>query len=618
MLNIIISNIKFRTAAAVLAFIISLIVVQDVHSKITVTSGSREKKLRFIQMLQNGSFVVQPPAGMVNFDTTTGVVTLTGTPSNFFGRTLKRILDDTSNIRISLDKSVNGRPILIGGFNGGINQNDVASGLQSIDINDLNKMDSMGVFGVGAWQTFIMHELTEQFIGYKYGLTYSQAHDSAIAAEEEMIFSKSGQRFKRETDFQMGDTIYLVYRRSEDGVRVVVKFPLNQFAQIAYCDPAIIDELKTRHISAGCGGGLCGFNEGANGIIYEPVPGTELLAGAEYLTADEKGNIYASIPLQGKVVRMNADGTVDREYLNAALVYPAGMAYDPVSEELFVGCGEMGHIVVFDVSGSYKRTLTTTGLDMIAGMDIDPEGNIYIASHGTDSIVYMTPFGEVIGRIGHSQLQGPAGIIYADGMEKLFVVSNTNNKILMFNKNGSYAGQFASETQLSSPWGINIAGGKFDKVNPIGPRYTPIERIAVTNAGTNGIIVFNPNGSVKGNYSQPGFQPKAMLITRSIRLSPIGIDPVSEEVPSSFSLHQNYPNPFNPSTKIKFSLTKASFVKLAVFDIQGKELSVLVNDKLNTGIYEIDFNGSGFASGVYFYKIAADGFTDVKKMILVK
>jgi hypothetical protein len=274
--------------------------------------------------------------------------------------------------------------------------------------------------------------------------------------------------------------------------------------------------------------------------------------------------------------------------------------------------------VVFDVSGSYKRTLTTTGLDMIAGMDIDPEGNIYIASHGTDSIVYMTPFGEVIGRIGHSQLQGPAGIIYADGMEKLFVVSNTNNKILMFNKNGSYAGQFASETQLSSPWGINIAGGKFDKVNPLGPRYTPIERIAVTNAGTNGIITFNPDGSVKGNYSQPGFQPKAMLITRDITISPIGINPASGEVPSSFSLQQNYPNPFNPTTKIKFSLTKASFVKLAVFDIQGKELSVLVNDKLNTGIYEIDFNGSGFASGVYFYKITADGFTDVKKMILVK
>ncbi len=617
MFTIINSNSK-TLIITVLAIVFFILFPKDAHSKIKVTSGSTEKKERFIQMLQNGSFVIQPPAGFISFDTTTGAVTMTGNPSNFFGRTLKKILDDTSNIRISLDKSVNGRPIFIGGFNGGINQNDVASGLQSIDINDLNKMDSTGTHGMGAWQTFVMHELTEQFIGYKYGLTFTQAHDSALTAEEEMIFSISGERYKRELDYQSGDTIFMIYKKVGGTTRIGLKFPLNQFGQISYCAPGIIEDLKTSHISGGCSGGLCGFTVSNNGVIYEPVPGTEQMSGAEYLISDNKGNIYASIPLQGKVLRMNINGNIDREYTNPALLYPAGIAYDPVSEQLFASCGKLNHIVVFDVNGSYNRILTPQGLEMAAGMDIDPEGNIFVSSHGSDSIIYMNPSGEVIRKFSSPQLQGPAGLVYADGLEKLFVVSNTNNKILMFKKDGTFLGTFGSGTQLNSPWGINIFGGKFDKTFPLGPLYTPLERVAVTNAGTNGIIVFNPDGTLKNNFSQSGFQPKAMLITKSFDYTLIGINTISAEIPSSFNLQQNYPNPFNPVTKIKFSLNKQSAVKLVVFDILGREVETLVNSKLTAGTYETEFNGSKLSSGIYFYRISAEDFAETRKMMLVK
>ncbi len=98
----------------------------------------------------------------------------------------------------------------------------------------------------------------------------------------------------------------------------------------------------------------------------------------------------------------------------------------------------------------------------------------------------------------------------------------------------------------------------------------------------------------------------------------VGITPLTGEVPTSFSLHQNYPNPFNPSTKIRFSVTKLSPIKLAVYDILGKEVVILVNENLKAGSYEVDFSAVNLPSGAYFYRITTEGFTETKKMMLLK
>lgn len=97
----------------------------------------------------------------------------------------------------------------------------------------------------------------------------------------------------------------------------------------------------------------------------------------------------------------------------------------------------------------------------------------------------------------------------------------------------------------------------------------------------------------------------------------------NEIIPKSYSLCQNYPNPFNPSTKIKFeipvnALGKISKVKLTVFDLQGKEISKLVDEELSSGVYEVSFDGSLLSSGVYFYRIKTNDFIMTKKMILIK
>jgi len=97
-----------------------------------------------------------------------------------------------------------------------------------------------------------------------------------------------------------------------------------------------------------------------------------------------------------------------------------------------------------------------------------------------------------------------------------------------------------------------------------------------------------------------------------------GINQVSNKIPNAFKLHQNYPNPFNPNTNIKFDIKKSLFVKLIVYDILGKELIVLVNEKLNLGSYEIDWDGTDYTSGVYFYRLVTKDYSETKRMVLIK
>lgn len=93
----------------------------------------------------------------------------------------------------------------------------------------------------------------------------------------------------------------------------------------------------------------------------------------------------------------------------------------------------------------------------------------------------------------------------------------------------------------------------------------------------------------------------------------------NRNVPKSYSLFQNYPNPFNPSTKIKFNVAnQPAETMLVIYDALGKEITTLVNRQLNPGSYEVNWNAADYPSGVYFYKLTAGDFSEVKKMVLLK
>ncbi len=146
---------------------------------------------------------------------------------------------------------------------------------------------------------------------------------------------------------------------------------------------------------------------------------------------------------------------------------------------------------------------------------------------------------------------------------------------------------------------------------------------------------FFPIGFIKGNGTTT--EPKVYSFiddlefnaTQSIyyRLKQIDYDgsvnysnivTVVIEMPIEYALGQNYPNPFNPSTKMKYSVPQNGLVMIKVYDLTGQEVATLLNEVKEPGNYELDFNAAGLSSGVYFYKMTANDFTQVRKMSILK
>ena len=124
--------------------------------------------------------------------------------------------------------------------------------------------------------------------------------------------------------------------------------------------------------------------------------------------------------------------------------------------------------------------------------------------------------------------------------------------------------------------------------------------------------------TIPGTYNYQCNIHVAMGMTGVITVNPIGIKPISSNVPEKFTLFQNYPNPFNPSTNIRFDLPVRADVHLRIYDITGKNVATLVNEKLQAGMYSVDWNASNYASGVYFYQIETPEFNVTKKLALIK
>lgn len=152
----------------------------------------------------------------------------------------------------------------------------------------------------------------------------------------------------------------------------------------------------------------------------------------------------------------------------------------------------------------------------------------------------------------------------------------------------SSSGDFFRTTDAGSTWSVmsNIAG-------------VPLNHIYLRNGNS---------GWAVGKYG--------LVMTMGDAI--IGINNLSEITPEMFEISQNYPNPFNSSTNIKFRINKPEHLKLSVFDITGKEISVLMNSFMNPGNYDINFDGTGLASGIYFYSLSTGNKTITRRMALIK
>ena len=137
-------------------------------------------------------------------------------------------------------------------------------------------------------------------------------------------------------------------------------------------------------------------------------------------------------------------------------------------------------------------------------------------------------------------------------------------------------------------------------------------RLRIITSG--GVTSGNYIVTVKGNGANG--TPVHIRNLNLVVKNPVGI--TSYEIPTEYKLYQNYPNPFNPVTKINYEIPVSNYVSLKIFGIDGKEIVSIVNERQVAGKYSYEFDGRNLSSGIYFYKLVTNDFTDLKRMVLVK
>jgi hypothetical protein len=148
-------------------------------------------------------------------------------------------------------------------------------------------------------------------------------------------------------------------------------------------------------------------------------------------------------------------------------------------------------------------------------------------------------------------------------------------------------------------------------------------RVSLDGGATYPFAVFDKSGAdlATAPATSNGFIPNGPSQWKKFAFSIASLVSVQNEnelTPTVFALNQNYPNPFNPVTNISYMIPKNSKVSLKVYDIKGQLVSTLFEGNQNTGIYITQFDGSQLASGVYFYKLEAGDYKEVRKMTLIK
>lgn len=187
-------------------------------------------------------------------------------------------------------------------------------------------------------------------------------------------------------------------------------------------------------------------------------------------------------------------------------------------------------------------------------------------------------------------------------------INHLANTVALVTNRGSSGDNFIN-TVFNDSAATPIANGTAPFTGSFRPE-TPLS--AFNNTQVNGLWILSAND----NASQDVGTLRAWCIVVTYQTLLGGVQTV--EIPNYYSLAQNYPNPFNPATSIKYTIPKAGITTLRVYDVLGREVAVLVNEMKQPGVYNVDFDASTLASGIYFYRIESGDYSAVKKMMLVK
>lgn len=317
------------------------------------------------------------------------------------------------------------------------------------------------------------------------------------------------------------------------------------------------------------------------------------------------------------------------------------------------GTVELGSLLSINPTTGNATTIGPSGYTQLTGVTIRPlNGQLF----GSNSGGTTTPLVRINSATGTAFLQTTMKLASVRGIafdlnDEMYAAKSTDGRLYKVNiTTGDTI--FVGSTGISSLFGLTINPrtrqlwgiaftGEVYRINKTNGTPTLVGSTGFT---TTSDICFNQTGTLYGVWGTGatvstlytidtnsgagtaiGLTTKKGINGIAILPQPIGIEPISNIIPEKFELYQNYPNPFNPKTIINYDLRITSDVKLKVYDLLGREVMTLVNQRLQAGKYEASFDGINLSSGIYFYRIETDpetssgrGFTETKKMVLIK
>jgi hypothetical protein len=280
----------------------------------------------------------------------------------------------------------------------------------------------------------------------------------------------------------------------------------------------------------------------------------------------------------------------------------------------------------FKITDATHENLQDSIIDYVHGnsIDLDYDGNILISSRHMDEITKIDrQTGDIMWRLGgkNNQFTFTNDTLRFSHQHAFRRLRDKPNLYTLFDNGNFHTPNFSRAVEYSLDqnnktctlvWQFRHGDSVYARAMGYTQRLSNGNTVIGWGSTTPTMTEVDPNGKVVYELTFPigVFSYRAYRLTWS--------EGAHKPYPGSYSLHQNFPNPFNPITTIRYDISDDGFVSLKIYDMLGRTVKTLVSENLTKGKYSVSFNADGLASGVYFYKLVVNDYTESRKMMLVK